>query len=438
MSSAYPLLGSLDPHQQRLGYLTALCTIATRDYASRDVIASRLKELLFKRVYRDDPLFNALLLNVPVDRKEMLLARARENAENPDTSPASILAPPERQQAWLTVNTFWINDERMPSSLGELVESKVFRIVDLARLVSILLPGFDLSETGFLVKHLVEQWSTSQRQPESRFNPLIPDLRPALPLLYLRLLLEADVLFPFILEELVHRHDRGIHMQTRGADGILLASVDRLLATVGTSLYPDEIPAVQNINAFRQAIASNQSTQENYLRPRLEMLVDLGYLNRSEAKASRKSEFVWHVSEATACLARELEPLRIRSQEREEFLDNSFFRVALRSRSEKCRGPRNSDELLLFFARALACVAREFGFTPGRTAALLACLLAAEEGCGIEIRQVFDAVYCPPKSDLGQYMHFSGGSRFDREFLIRVDDALEGILSQRLSPGGSP
>jgi hypothetical protein len=154
--SEYPLLASIDPHHQRIGYVTAFCTIATRDYSSREALTSRLTDLLFRKVYRDEPLFEQLLSRVAAQHRDELLAKAQQNAENPDLSPSSILAAPDRQQPWLTLNTFWIHDNHMPSSLGEITEKKTFRIVDFARMLGILLPGHDLSENGFLIKHLLE------------------------------------------------------------------------------------------------------------------------------------------------------------------------------------------------------------------------------------------------------------------------------------------
>jgi hypothetical protein len=317
----------------------------------------------------------------------------------------------------------------MPSSLGELTEKKTFRIVDFARMLSILLPGHDLSENGFLIKHLLEELQTDTAQP--LFNPLIPNVRPCLPILYLRFLLDADVLFPFLIAELVRRDEDKIRMQTRGPDGVLLTAVDALLRAIGNPVYPDEILAIQNINAYRNAIARNQSTQENYLRPRLEIMVDLGYLDRTTA-GMRKGEFVWNVSASTKALHRELQTRPNPSLNRDAFMDTAFFGAAARSHALPNKPIKKHEEILLYFTKALMRVKRDFGFTPGRTAALLACLIAWEEHRILEITQVFDAVYNAAKTDLGKHFHFSGGSRFDREFLIRVDDALQTILEQQL------
>jgi hypothetical protein len=54
----------------------------------------------------------------------------------------------------------------------------------------------------------------------------------------------------------------------------------------------------------------------------------------------------------------------------------------------------------------------------------------------MDVGEVFDAVYKAAEqgSRFERYLHFSGGSRFDREFLIRIDDGLLGALQ---SPGGA-
>ena len=268
--------------------------------------------------------------------------------------------------------------------------------------------------------------------PNTPVNLLIPNPRPALPVLYLRLLLESDVLFPFIIRELVAADKGRRRLFTSGNHGLLLASVNALLAAIGSPTYPNEILAIQNINAYRNAIASNQSTQENYLRPRLEMLVDVGILARRNTTSAGRNDFACVFTPEAQAFAIELEPNLTESTVREAFLDGRFFGALARAQEKPYTVVTNQESILWHFARAINCVKRDFGFTPGRTGALLACLLAWEERKVIEITQVFDAVYNAAKSDLNRYLHFSGGSRFDREFLIRLDDDLQTHLEHHL------
>ena len=69
------------------------------------------------------------------------------------------------------------------------------------------------------------------------------------------------------------------------------------------------------------------------------------------------------------------------------------------------------------------------------TACLMACLLAWQAGYVCEIEAVFEAVYRAARTEWARFLHYSGGSRFDREFLIRIDaeivEELQVALSKR-------
>jgi len=86
---------------------------------------------------------------------------------------------------------------------------------------------------------------------------------------------------------------------------------------------------------------------------------------------------------------------------------------------------------LIYFAKAFELVGRAIGFTPGRTVAFAGCLLARESGRIAEIDSRFDAVYAAAKTDLVEYFIFSGGNRFNREFLVRVRPEIVPILQER-------
>ncbi len=69
-------------------------------------------------------------------------------------------------------------------------------------------------------------------------------------------------------------------------------------------------------------------------------------------------------------------------------------------------------------------------FTPGRTLALQACLLAYAAGELLEIAQVFDSVYDAAKSKWSDHLRYSGGSRMDREFMFKVAPQLSPVLEE--------
>jgi hypothetical protein len=63
--------------------------------------------------------------------------------------------------------------------------------------------------------------------------------------------------------------------------------------------------------------------------------------------------------------------------------------------------------------------------------------MAWEAGYTMEVGDVFDAVYRAARQPIQEYLHFSGGSRFDREFLIRVDDEAITYLEQQKAARGA-
>jgi hypothetical protein len=241
-------------------------------------------------------------------------------------------------------------------------------------------------------------------------------------------MLSAEILFPFLVNELVTRQKAGATLATRGGNSALLpATVDRLLEHIGTPTDPEDILAIRDAREFRKSIEGSESTAENYLRPRLEILVDLGLVGR---KRSSGSEFPWLVLPETERLAGEWRPLGTK-RDVEEYLDGQFF-VSLARVFGLRHGPvAGPEEALLWFARAVQWVGRDIGFTPGHTGALLACLLAWESHTTLEVRDVYDAVYGAARTNWAQYLHFSGGSRLDREFLVRVDPELVTRLEAR-------
>src|SRR5262245_44139917 len=90
--------------------------------------------------------------------------------------------------------------------------------------------------------------------------------------------------------------------------------------------------------------------------------------------------------------------------------------------------PRSSPSCMS--PERLSFVGREIGFTPGRTVSLAVCLLALEDGRLAEVDSMSDAVYAGAKADLREHFIFSGGSRFDREFMIRVRPEIVPLLRE--------
>lgn len=87
----------------------------------------------------------------------------------------------------------------------------------------------------------------------------------------------------------------------------------------------------------------------------------------------------------------------------------------------------------MYFARAFELTGREIGFTPGRTVSFAACLLALEDGRLAEIDTMFEAVRAGARTNVGEHLVFSGGSRLDGEFLVRVKPEAAQLLRARVA-----
>jgi hypothetical protein len=427
----YPILRSLDPHHARIGYVGALATVATRGLDSVAGLAARFQDLLFEKIYADDPRLEAFLSRVDPTRREQL---RHMKARSPEEDPSAILAGPSPRARWFYVSELWLQDARMPSSLGFLKRDQVERTIDLARWIGILLPTLELSEVGFLLQRLLGE-TAAGAQDGAPFNLLDPQARPCLPLLYIRQLLLAEMLFPFLVSQLVERDTSGKVLATRGEDGLLRASVDRMLAAIGEPTDPADMLEVRDVSKFRSSIEGSLSTEENYLRPRMEILVDLRVVGRKGTGG--RLDFMWAVTETTRRLADEWRPLASAPNKVPEYADQRFFRSMAEVFATDHRSASSDEERLLWFARAFRVIGRDFGFTPGRALALLACLLAWEAGTVIEIGDIFAAVYAAAKSEWARFLHFSGGSRFDQEFLIRLDDEAVPALERAVARSGS-
>jgi hypothetical protein len=412
MSDRYPILRSLDPHHARIGYLGALSTVGIRSLDTTEALKSRFHDLLFERIYPQELRFGILKARLTGQRWRELEKRLARSAA---ADPSAILSDAPQGEGWAYLSEFWLYDSRMPSSLGQLSVDQLDRTIDLARWAGVLLPTGELSEVGFLLQHLLSDCAA--KDEEKDFNLLFAQARPALPLLYLRLILSAEMLSSFLIRELVERQSGKKQISTRGEHGLLRAAVKRMLESIGEPDDPADILAMRDVSDFQAAILAKASTEENYLRPRLEILVDLALIDRKPVSGKSRTDFMWIATETTERLASEWAELG----EIGEYLDRSFFCSMGRVYARELRKVTSVDEMMLWFARAFLRIGRDFGFTPGRSCALLACLIAWESGAVMEIAEVFDAVYEAGRSKWSRFLHFSGGSRFDKEFLIRVD-----------------
>jgi hypothetical protein len=422
MSAHCRILRSLDPHHQRLGYLNGVVLCCVRELDSREALTARFHDLMFERIYEDDPRWPSLHELVAEDEVKPL-ADIMKRLSHDD--PTSVFLKGNSASHWLFIHDLWRSSTEIYSRLGRLgnEEEKLSRPIELAKWFQLILPTYELSELGVVLRSILEE---RKRIDGNAFNPLKVRGVQELQLLYLRMMIESDCLFAILVDEFASRFTTGVRITTRGPDGLLRAAVERIIKTLGEPSRPDEILAIQQVYEFRDAILKSLSTEENYLRPRMEMLVDVAIIDR--VQQGKSNEFQWVPTEVTRRATREWQRLLTLTEDPSRYLDREFFGSMNKIYDLDKRGISSEREALGYFAKAFSMAGREFGFTPARTLALTACLLAWREEVILELSAVLEAVQNAAKNEFGQFLHFSGGSRFDGEFLIRVDPKLQSVL----------
>lgn len=456
MRYEYPILRSLDPHHSRIGYLGALACVAIRGLDRLESLRARLEALLFAELESTDPRFLCLFARVPIERHDALLKRMyREQEASPSTVllprgpgpqlPEGITLPPPPRPSkpkvkpiipvpkemddldapiptsWLYLSELWLFDAEMPSPKEFQVQDQLKNTIEFGRWTGLLLPTLELSEMGFVLRKLL--LGSDLDDPDGTINLLSPVAHPGLQVFYLSLLLRAEVLYPFLVVELVEREQAKNDGIPSGKDGLLRGAVDRMLQRLegkGSTTDPEDMLALRDVWDFQSALVK-PSTENAYLRPRMEHLVDLGLVQKADSKDSGKGSLSWQVTDVTRRLSEAVAPLMTPSADVASFLDQELFGLAEIVYVAGTTKVTSEVERLFWFTKAFGVIGRSIGFTPGRSLAMLACLMAWADGRRIELQEVFDTVYAAAKGEWESFLHFSGGSRFDQEFLIRVD-----------------
>lgn len=418
----------LDWHTLRLGAFNVLASIAERSLDTPQALLRRFDDVFFRRLYHDDPAIGRFVNHLGPGAYAALAKRARKVRVNP----AAEIMPSEPDTPWFHTVEFWQSDNRLPSSAGPITEEHSFRYLDLGIKLGLLTPTYALSERGELLRAFHERAGGPIDPTAPEPNPLLIEDIPSRAV-FLEALLREDVLFPLLILEFHDAPEAGVARAYRRTavgeePGLLLRATRQLIELLGHDIDVHNALDVKRLRQYEERI-SQKKNHLNQCLPRMEWAVDLGIISRPARGADAGREPVYQPTELTTRFCHALGGFAASPEGWQAQLDASFVGALADIYAVQATPILSDDERLLWFCRGFKAVRRAAGFTPGRTAAFAGAMLALEAGRLMQIAQVFDSVYAAASGKWQPYLGFSGGSRFDREFLIRVDDRLEREIS---------
>ena len=454
------LLRELDERQVRLGYVNCVVLMAGRQLDTRTALRRRFDNYVFRRVYEETPEYKDFLAYIDeegkltLNRQDQQRQRARGGSKTARDPIAALRREPNKGK-FRYVSHLWLLQRNLPSHLGPLAPQRSEVFLEHAKHLGLIAETYALTENGHILKQLLLEHHPTLPEGRAIPNPLQIGRDIAIRSLYLWILLENDVLTPFLVREFVAQHQNGPEL--------LIGAVEQLMRSFARGARIDSAMEMKELRSYHERVAKGANAvkaqteiprkkrrsgsgllafidrgatmrpgmkiHRHHVRPRLEHYVDLGLLGRRDF--AHTADTVYEPSAETRRAVEAWKSILDDPKTIGRFLDGKFFEST--ATIFGLTDPRRCDhvESLTYFAKAFELVGRTIGFTPGRTVAFAACLLALEDGRIAEIDSMFDAIYAGAKTDLGEYFIFSGGSRFDREFLIRVRPEIVPILQER-------
>jgi hypothetical protein len=461
------LLEELDERQVRLGYVNCVVLTAGRQLDTRTALRRRFDEFVFRRVHEGSAEEADFLAEIDEEGRLALEKQDQQRSRDRGGSrkkrdPIAALRREQPSGGYRHVSHLWLLQRCMPSHLGPLAPERSEVFLEHTKHLGLLAETYALTETGEVLKQLLLQQDPTILEGRAVPNPLFVGRRLAVRALYIWALLENDALTPFLLREFVARRQNDPELLAAAAQRLMDAfsrgaRVDSAIELKALRAYRDRVSkgatATKSERTARRApkrsgdrglldfIDRGAAAQpgfkihRHHARPRLEHYVDVGLLGRR--RDAHAAETVYEPILETTRALEAWAPLLEDPKTVRRFLDGQFFKAAATVFDLARPQPCSQCECLLYFARAFELVGREIGFTPGRTVSFAACLLALEDGRCAEIDTMFEAVYAGAKTDVGEHFVFSGGSRFDREFLIRVRPEVVPVLRDRVRSAGA-
>ncbi len=288
--------------------------------------------------------------------------------------------------------------------------------VEMASWLGLLTRDHELSEYGLALQWLAGSQTTDL--PNGPFPVGATEL-------LLWLLLRVDHLLLALL--------KGWDSSTTRPDQRVEQALGALLSDLRQVADPDNLAPAPRLADLLASSAADPGRGDELLRARLDLLASLGLL-----LPGGETRFSTSVDSRLRGLIDTLQQVSLTADGVQAFLDGGFFSAVLIGPARHHSAESTSRiERLLWLSQAYAALQRPLGFTPGRPISLLACCLALRAGVALEIEDAYECIYGAAEDRWSEYLHFSGGSRFDREFLIRIDPGLAEELEREITAGSS-
>lgn len=418
------LITHVDPSQLRLGYLTCLALVAGRQLDARQGLVDRLGRFLFQSVDAHDPRWSRFMEQASPDE----LHRITPPPDEKEAALHEIFRVTTPSVSVFPLQVLWLAQRHLKSHLGLLAVKNAEHILEMGRSFEILTTGYALSEKGVFLQNYASQVLPGVEDGAPDANPFDIGVRPALQLFFLYALLAADVLTPFLLSEFASNNQGDLP----NAPKLLARAADRLVEAVSHHTDISNIATIRESRTYAERL-QRKGVAKNQAQPRYHYLFELGLLDRVETDVEGRRVIPCLANAAGRRAVDALAIIRERPEDQQDLLDRNFFRWAAEIYDRAVKPCMDDRRRLLYFARGFQYLQREIGFTPGRAIALAGCLLAWEEGWIVEIDEMFDLLRRMAAGQWRPYLEYSGGSRLDQEFLIKIKPDLIPALEKELT-----
>jgi hypothetical protein len=350
-------------------------------------------------------------------------------------------------------------DSAMMGRPGVLSQNNIKEIIDLAQSLKIIDGNYSILEEAMpLIGIIREDQKNKMRSGDTSYNPMVLDqgtISYKEHAYFLLILLMRDLPLAFI-PEIVQNNIGEFHLysdfnkKATAGKGKKYSSTNLLMKVFRRfEEYIDENALGLNIENYndwktyflgKDHLSSAQSgfiglEESNYrmgkkssyrhhATPRLEFLVDLEILSRGKifSKVKGDKTFTYKANEKTAIFSKYVEKYLFSTMDTMNFVRKRFFDLVCKLYGLNTN--RAPDEIVFkYFLRGYKKIKRDIGNTPAWSAAITGCLLALDDGYSIEISKMYEVANMARKQ-YGGRLRYSGGSRFDDEFLISIERSL--------------